>query len=469
MTAVARFDGGWTPQLDQAYRDVLGAVRDGSLGQDVTHDELALSGRFGLDPVVLHAVLERLSDVGIAVLDDHAAVRFRSLSPAAWVDNGWLLVGLVEGVMRSAVPVLTAADLVEQGRVAEALRRSAHLRTPDLDQAFWASITFWIDRTPNVSLGRLTARAVERARFGVTPTIPFRSTEVDTWAAAAEQAVRYPGVRSAERAAHVLARLWGEHVDAAVAAFGGAPDDTSSASSASASTAPSAPSAPSAPADSPSWAVWTPDDLWWDLLAMVRDGTLERDRTYRASAIAARLRQSVRRLVPMVRRLELLGLVETRPDDPEGIRITRPDLQHWTDSLQLASTLVEACARWSVPTLDDAGRAELHGVIDRLRRQGRIRDYGYTMSVVELSRLLADHTPNPWLAGSLRFALSRLAFVFDEAPPFRRWDIEDVLTQLEDAIDRGDPDRAADAAHALNVHYDAHIVDVVARLSGTES
>lgn len=468
MTAVARFDGGWTPQLDQAYRDVLGAVRDGSLGQDVTHDELALSGRFGLDPVVLHAVLERLSDVGIAVLDDHAAVRFRSLSPAAWVDNGWLLVGLVEGVMRSAVPVLTAADLVEQGRVAEALRRSAHLRTPELDQAFWASITFWIDRTPNVSLGRLAARAVERARFGVTPTIPFRSTEVDTWAAAAEQAVRYPGVRSAERAAHVLARLWGEHVDAAVAAFGGASDDGSSASSASAS-ASTAPSAPSAPADSPSWAVWTPDDLWWDLLAMVRDGTLERDRTYRASAIAARLRQSVRRLVPMVRRLELLGLVETRPDDPEGIRITRPDLQHWTDSLQLASTLVEACARWSVPTLDGAGRAELHGVIDRLRRQGRIRDYGYTMSVVELSRLLADHTPNPWLAGSLRFALSRLAFVFDEAPPFRRWDIEDVLTQLEDAIDRGDPDRAADAAHALNVHYDAHIVDVVARLSGTES
>lgn len=462
MTAVARFGGGWTPQLDQAYRNVLGAVRDGSLGQDVVHDELALSGRFGLDPVVLHAVLERLSDVGIAVLDDHAAVLFRSLSSAAWVDNGWLLVGLVEGVMRSAVPVLTAADLVEQGRVAEALRRSAHLRTPELDAAFWASITFWIDRTPNVSLGRLAARAVERARFGVTPSIPFRRTEVDTWAAAAEQAVRYPGVRSAERAAHVLARLWGEHVDDAAAAFGTAPDDGSPGS-------PSASSAHPAPADSPSWAVWTPDDLWWDLLAMVRDGTLQRDRTYRASEIAAGLRQSVRRLMPMVRRLELLGLVETRPDDPEGVRITRPDLQHWTDSLQLASTLVEACARWSVPTLDDTGRAELHEVIDRLRRQGRIRDYGYTLSVVELSRLLADHTPNPWLAGSLRFALSRLAFVFDEAPPFRRWDIEDVLTQLEDAIDRGDPDRAADAAHALNVHYDAHIVDVVARLSGTES
>lgn len=459
MTAVARFGGGWTPQLDQAYRNVLGAVRDGSLGQDIVHDELALSGRFGLDPVVLHAVLERLSDVGIAVLDDHAAVRFRSLSSAAWVDNGWLLVGLVEGVMRSAVPVLTAADLVEQGRVAEALRRSAHLRTPELDAAFWASITFWIDLTPNVSLGRLAARAVERARFGVTPSIPFRRTEVDTWAAAAEQAVRYPGVRSAERAAHVLARLWGEHVDDAAAAFGTAPDDGS----------PASPSAHPAPADSPSWAVWTPDDLWWDLLAMVRDGTLQRDRTYRASEIAAGLRQSARRLMPMVRRLELLGLVETRPDDPEGVRITRPDLQHWTDSLQLASTLVEACARWSVPTLDDTGRAELHEVIDRLRRQGRIRDYGYTLSVVELSRLLADHTPNPWLAGSLRFALSRLAFVFDEAPPFRRWDIEDVLTQLEDAIDRGDPDRAVDAAHALNVHYDAHIVDVVARLSGTES
>ncbi|QZQ55995.1 FCD domain-containing protein [Curtobacterium sp. TC1] len=458
MTAVARFDDGWTPQFDQAYRNVLGAVRDGSLGQDVAHDELALSGQFDLDPVVLHAVLERLCDVGLAVLDDRAAVRFRSLSPAAWVDNGWLLVGLLEGVMRSAVPVLTAADRAEQGRVAETLRRSAHLRTPELDPAFWASIAFWIDRTPNASLGRLTARAVERARFGVTPSIPFRSTEVDAWAAAAEQAVRYPGVRSAERAAHVLARLWGEHVDAAAAAFGKASDDGSPSSSAY-----------SAPEDSPSWAVWTPDDLWWDLLALVRDGTLERDRTYRADEIAARLRQSVRRLMPMVRRLELLGLVETRPDDPEAVRITRPDLQHWTDSLQLASTLVEACARWSVPTLDDTGRAELHDVIDRLRRQGRIRDYGYTMSVVELSRLLADHTPNPWLAGSLRFALSRLAFVFDEAPPFRRWDIEDVLTQLEDAIDRGDPDRAADAAHALNVHYDAHIVDVVARLSGTES
>ncbi len=442
-------DDGWAAEFDATYRAVLGAVRDGSLARDTDHDELALSGWFDVDPAVLHGALERLADIGLVEFVADAAVRFGSLSVPAWVDNGWLLVGLVEGVMRSALPVLTETDVVAHAPVAEALRRAGALRTPDLDPAFWASLQFWIDRTPNRALARLTSRAMERVRFGVEPSVRFETIDVEAWVATSQQAVRYRVPASTERSAHVLARLWDAHLRGSAGRLGRTPDALVAETSAA--------------EDTPSWATWRPDDLWWDLLAMVRDGTLRREHTYRAREIAARLRQPVRTLMPLFRRLQLMGLVDTRADDPEGIRVTRPDVQHWVDSLQLASTLAEMCARWAVPVLSEQGRAELHAVTAAARRQARIRDYAYTLTMVDLSRVLGSHTPNPWIAGNLRLAISRLAFVFDEAPPLRQWDIEDVFALLDQAIDTGDAALATEAMHAQNVLFDAHIADVVDR------
>jgi len=449
-------DDGWTPAFGDAYRTVLGAIRDGSLARDVDHDELAVSGRLDLDPTVMHGALERLADLGIVEFVADSAVRFGALSESAWIDNGWLLIGLMEGVMRSALPALTEADAADQAAVGEALRRAASLRTPELDGAFWASLRFWIDRTPNRVLARLSARALERVRFGTVRTVPFRATDVDAWVASAQQAVRYREPASAERAAHALARLWEAQLVAAATDLSGWPGGPLAAAEAA--------SAASAGDGAPDWATWTPDDLWWDLLAMVRDGTLERDRTYRAPEIAARLRQPVRTLMPLFRRLELMGLVTTRPDDPEGIRLTRPGVQHWVDSLQLCSTLAEMCARWCIPTLDADARAEVRGVVAVLRRQARIRDYGYTVTMVELSRVLSTYTPNRWIAGNLRVALSRLAFVFDEAPPFRQWDVDDVFALLDQAIATGDAVSATEAMHALGIRYDMHIVEVTGRM-----
>ncbi|WIE72659.1 GntR family transcriptional regulator [Curtobacterium sp. MCJR17_020] len=450
MTASDPHDDGWTREFSDAYRTVLGAIRDGSLDRDVEHDELALSGRFDISPAVLHGALERLADLGLVEFVADAAVRFGTLSVPAWVDNGWLFVGLVEGVMRSALPALTETDVADHTVVADALRRAAALRTPDLDPAFWASLRFWIDRTPNRVLARLATRAMERVRFGVEPSVPFTATDVEAWVATSQQAVRYRVPASAERSAHVLARLWEVHLRGSAERFGRTPEDLATTTSSS--------------EDAPPWATWTPDDLWWDLLAMVRDGTLRREHTYRAREIAARLRQPVRAVMPLFRRLELMGLVDTRAEDPEGIRITRPDVQHWVDSLQLASTLAEMCARWAVPVLSEQGRAELHAVTAAARRQARIRDYAYTLTMVDLSRVLGAHTPNPWIAGNLRLALSRLAFVFDEAPPLRQWDIDDVFALLDQAIDLGDAVLAAEAMHAQNLLFDVHIADVVERL-----
>ncbi len=442
-------------RFDDAYRTVLGAARDGSLERDVDHDELVLSGRFGLDPVVLHAVLERLTDVGLVTVVADGTVRFGTLSVPAWNDNGHLLVGLMEGVLRSArtaalpAPAPTPSDTAEHDAVFGALRRAAALRTPDLDPAFWASLRFWIDRSPNAALTGLARGALERVRFGASPSVPFRTTAVEDWAAASDQALRYPSPRTAERAAHVLARVWDEQLTAVAPSLGVTPADLRTVTSAA--------------ADVPTWAAWQPDELWWDLLAMVRDGTLERGRTHPMRDVAARLRTSARTLAPSFRRLELMGLVERSPDGPDAVRIADPGVQHWVESLQLATTLTEMCARAAVPTLSADGRAELHRVVATVRQYARTRDYAFAVGMVELSRTLGRHTPNPWIAGNMRLAISRLAFVFDEAPPLRQWAVDDVLSLLDEAIDTGDPDLASAAVHALAVHYDAHVLEVTAR------
>ncbi|PYY40298.1 hypothetical protein DEJ03_16515 [Curtobacterium sp. MCLR17_043] len=337
----------------------------------------------------------------------------------------------------------------------EALRRAATLRTPDLDPAFWASLRFWIDRSPNAALARLGRGALERVRFGTSPSVPFRNTDVDDWAAASEQALRYPSPRAAERAAHVLARVWENQLAAVAPSLGYNPAGLLTVTSAA--------------ADVPTWAAWAPDDLWWDLLALVRDGTLERGRTYPPQDVAARLRRSARILTPLFRRLELMGLVERPPDALDSVRITDPGVQHWVDSLQLATTLTEMCARSAVPVLSADGRAELHRVIATVRQYARTRDYAFAVGMVELSRTLSRHTPNPWVAGNMRLAISRLAFVFDEAPPLRQWGVDDVLSLLDEAIDTGDPDLASAAVHALAVHYDAHVLEVTARWPPTPS
>lgn len=60
---------------------------------------------------------------------------------------------------------------------------------------------------------------------------------------------------------------------------------------------------------------------------------------------------------------------------------------------------------------------------------------------------------------ALHYTHSRAFLLLDEPPPFRQWGVTDVAAHLDRAFD-GDERAAANAAHALARHVDAHVTDV---------
>lgn len=445
----AASDSGRRPLFDDAFTRVLAGIRDGSLVEGTEYDLLALGERYGVRPAVLDGALQRLADIGLARLQPGSIVRFTTLDPVTWAEGSWLLVGLVEVAMRAAVPVATDEDVDDYERLVATARRAAAERGDELDPAVFATIAFWAERTPEYLTARLLVRTVEQVRYGLPVAAPWQVTDVESWLASSLQALRLRDRSSAERAAHVLARTWRRHLEQCATTWGLAPatlvDPVGAASA------------------EMYWGDWQPDDDWFELLGSLRDGSLERGHEYSLRELTARFRTPLRRLLPMIRRLEVMGLVQSGGDLDGSVRVTSPTLTDWAETIGLLLGLQEMCARSTVPRLTDDDRERLGAILGRIRRQARVRDYAYTSTLLELNRFFADRSPNRAMRQTTTIVIARLAYILAEPPPFRQWEIEDVLQLFDEAARTGDPDTASEACHALAAHFDAHITDVTAR------
>ncbi|WP_420369335.1 hypothetical protein [Curtobacterium sp. L1-20] len=447
--ADARSDAGRRPLFDDAFRRVLGAIRDGTLVDDRDYDLLELCERYSLHPAELDGALQRLADIGLARPLPGAVVRFTRLDPLAWAEGGWLLVGLLEVAMRATVPVATDQDLERYERLVDVARRAAAERGDELDPAVFATLAFWADRTPNLLTARLLVRTLEQVRYGLTTASPWQVTGIEPWAASSLQALRLKDPSSAEHAAHVFRRLWGHHLEQSARSWGLDPVALVHPAR--------------VPNDDADRNVPQADDVWLELLGSVRDGTLQRGQEYTIRGLAARLRVPVQRLLPMVRRLETMGLVRAGDDRNGSILVATTTVTDWAETIGLLLGLQEMCMRATVPALSEDDRDGFDSLVRRIRWQARTRDHAYTSSLLELNRFFAERCPDQTLRRTTTIMISRLAYVLPEAPAFRQWDTDDFLQLLSDAVRTGDADAASEACHALAVHFDAHVDDVTAR------
>ncbi len=445
----------WRPLFDDAFTRVLGALRSGALRDDREHDLLELCERFDVRPSILAGALQRLADIGLARLSPGDRVRFPELGPVPWAEGSWMLVGLVEVAMRATVPTANEDDVaVYAGLVARA-RRAATERGDELDPALFATIGFWAERTPDRLTARLLVRTLQQLRYGPRATLPWQVVEIESWLASSLQALRLRDRSSAERAAHVLIRLWRRYLEMSAAALGVRPAELVE------------------PAEHTSdelyWAGWRPDDDWLEVLGSIRDHRLEPGREYSLRDLSARFRVPMRRLLPMLQRLEVMGLVLGGPDREGSVLVAVPTVDDWAETVGLLLGLQEMCVRSAIPALTDADVAQLDVLLAQVRREARVRDFSFTATLLEINRFFASRSPNRAIRETTTVTISRLAYILPEPPPFRQWAIEDFLELLDEAVRARDPELGSEACHALSAHFDAHVADVRARYGSMES
>lgn len=444
--AESRWAGGWPPEFDGAYRTLLAASRDGRIPTGVDLHTSELGAELDIVPRLLRGGLERLADLGLVAPGPGGTVRFQTMAPERWAASSRLFVGYLEVAMRSAVTTLDQVAVERYAGLVDRLRRSARQRDPDLDGAMTDSLRFWIETTPDALVARVALRSLELQRFGLNPSVPWRVWSVEGWCAASLQAARLGDPSAAERAAHVLGRLWPEYLRDAADTLG-LPHERLL-------------DPPAESLRTPDWAVWRDDALWEDMLGAIRDGSLERGRVYSFAELLPRFRAPHERLLPGIRRLELMGLVAPAGEDGRSILVTEPTLDDWADTLAMLLGLHELCARDAVTRLDDADRATLDGLLGDTGRFAQRRDYAYTVSVLAITRFFAEHVGNGFLRDATLVTISRLAYILDDPPPFRQWNMQDFLALTREAAELRDPQLAADSAHALRAHFDAHIAEV---------
>jgi DNA-binding GntR family transcriptional regulator len=433
--------------FDDAYQAVLAAIRDGRLPHGVDHDETEFGAAVDLAPMALQGALERLTDMGLVRPGPAGTFRVTTLTPARWAQDAWALVGYLEVDMRSAMGSITDADVARYAELVETARRAAAERDPAaMDAAMTATFAFWAGVTPNRLAARFTVRALEQLRFGLATTVPWTVWRVEGWLAASLQAARLRDVPTAERAAHVLLRLWPTFLEETATTLG---------IDARELLVP--------PPIGPDDGAWTPDDLWYELLGAVRDGSLERDREYAFAELLPRFRVPYARLLPGIRRLELMGLVVAGEHGDGSIRIAAPTVDDWAESQGLLLGLHEQSARWSVPFLSPTERAEVVARIDLAGRYAQVRDYAYPVVLTDITRYLAVHSRNRAVRESTLVVISRMAYVLEDPPRFRQWNMQDFLELSREAVGTADADVAAEASHTLTAHFDAHIASVRAQ------
>lgn len=439
------------PVFGDAFTLVIAGIRDGTLRDDTTYDVLALCERFDVDPAVLGGALQRLADIGLAEVLPGDAVRFTRLDPVTWADGTRMLVGLVEVAMRALVPVATDDDVEAYAGLVAAARRVSAERADGLDTSILATIDFWADRTPESFTARLLVRTIQQMRYGLADRPRWHELDNEAWLASSLRALRLRDTGSAERAAHVFARLWDRYLASSGRELGADLDRRAGPAS-----------------EELYWADWRPDHDWLEFLGSIRDGSLVRGREYALRELTARFRVPMQRLLPMVRRLEVMGLLEAGPDRAGSVLVSTPTLDDWAETITLLIGLQEMCARTSLPVLTDADVDEFSALVARARREARVRDYAYTTTLLELTRFFGLRSPNRAMRQTTVVTISRLAYILPEPPPVRQWAVEDYLQLLEEAVRSRDPEIASDAHHALAVHFDAHVLDVRTRYGSME-
>lgn len=445
----------WRPLFDDAFTRVLAAIRSGSLRDDRPHDALELCERFDVRPAILEGALQRLADIGLAEILPGDRVRFRTLDAVTWAEASWLLVGLLEVAMRATVPRASSDDIDDYAALVATARRAADERGDELDPAFVATIGFWAERTPERLAGRLLVRTLQQVRYGLAEGVPWRIAAVEPWLASSLQAIRLGDTTSAEQAAHVLARLWERYLEDSAIDLHVDPASLLRPVAAESSDL--------------YWADWHPDDTWFEVLGSVRDGSLGLGREYPLRELTARFRIPSSRLLPMIRRLEVMGLVHAGPDRDGSVLVTTPTVDDWAETMALLLGLQEMCIRSAITTLTDADVTELDVLSARVRREARVRDFAFTASLLEINRFFAVRSPNRPMRQTTAVTISRLAYILPEPPPFRQWDIEDFLQLLDEAVRERDPDLGSEACHALAKHFDAHIADVRSRYGSMDA
>lgn len=451
----ARSSSDRRPVFDEAFVTVLAGIRDGTLRDDTDYDVLALCDRFAVHPAVLEGALQRLADIGLARVLPGDVVRFPPLDPVAWAEGTWLLVGVVEVAMRALVPVATDEDVERYAALVAAARRAAADRGDELDTTVLATLDFWAGTGPESFTPRLLVRSMQQTRYGLATRPPWRNPDVEAWLASSLQALRLRDVRSAERAAHVFARLWSRYLAESARELGLEPDTLVHPAGGASETL--------------YWADWRADDDWFELLGSVRDGSLVPGRSYAFRDLTARFRIPLQRLLPMIRRLEVMGLVAASPDRDDSVMVTTPTVDDWAQTIGLLLGLQEMCARTCIADLTDADVAELDALVARVRREARVRDFAYTATLLEIARFFALRTPNRAMRQTTSVVISRLAYILPEPPPFRQWAVEDFLQLLDQAVHSRDADTVSEAFHALSTHFDAHVADVRTRYGTMES
>lgn len=438
--------GGWDHAFDAAYATLLAAVRDGSAEHDRAHGVAELAARYDLSMPEVRGAVRRLTELGLTAQLGDDTVSFVDLPATMWAESAWHLVGLVEVAMRTAAPRLGDDDVDGYAQLVAAARRAASERDPNFDSLLIETVRFWISATPNDLAARLATRGLERLRYGLNPSPPWRVWPADGWLAASLQSARARDAASAQRAAHVLMRLWHDYMVEA-AAFLGVPSEHM--------TAPG-----TVGTDTLAWVTPATGEAWPVVLGAIRDGSLVRGREYTFRELLQRFRSTPTQLRAALVRLDLVTLVETGPDVESGIRIAEPGVDQWADMVEVLTGMQETCARWAVPLLDDDGRSELATLVATVRRQAMLRDYAYTATMLEFSRFFARRAPNRYMRESALVAVTGLAYVLEDPPPFPQWTIDDYLGLLEEAAAAGDPGLAAEAGHALAAHMDEHIAAV---------
>lgn len=440
--------------FEGTYRRLLAAIRDGELERGTDHDELELEHRVDAGVGELRGALYRLVYIGLARRTGPTTVRFEALAPARWAEGSWAVLDLLEIAFRAAITDLTPDQVSRYGELVDAADRDVRLRSDGLDTSMLATIAFWADETPNHFVGRLLHRTLEQYRYGLDPSPRWRVDGVDRWLAASSRAVHRADVVSAQQAVHVLARTWSDHLADVAAATG--TDD------------PDVLRNPAPPPDPTVLVDDEPDAAWFDVLGAVRDGTWSAGEMVSVRELARRFHLPAARLVPIVRRLELMSMVRAVPGVEDTVVVRTPDLRDWQDSVQVATGVFEAAFRRMVPDLSDVEATAVSATLRRIGRLGRARDFGYVVALLSFARSCVDRLDNSFLRDSGRIALDRTAYIMEDRTTFRQFALDDFLELATDAVWARDPAVATEAMHAYGLHIDAHVAEVRARYGTME-
>ncbi len=444
---------GATP-WDGAWLSILRASRSGTLATDRPYSVTELAHRLGVSPGDVRGAVFRLEYQGLVRRTGVDTVVLAQPDPVRWGAASRALGGMIEYVVRSSVAVLAEDQVRHYRTLVDDAEQALRLRSDTGRSAVLATLAFWIDVCPNPLLARFSRRSLEAVSYGLDPAITWRTWDADAWLSASLLAATTGDRDIAHEAGHALRRLRDDRaVD--VADQLGQSDDALLRPPDLRGVVPSI--VPSS----------TMNSAWDTLLGAVRGGRFPIGQPCTIDEVVALTGRSTAEADVAVRQLEVMGLAEILPGVRTTFRVRRPSFDDWADNAVALLGFAELALLVTVDHLADLDVSPAHAVIARVGRYAAIRDPRLTAALVDLAGWLADVVPDPFVRDALQYAHSRTFLLLDEPPTFRQWGVTDAVAHLERAL-RGDVHAAAEAAHALARHLDAHVADARSRYGTME-